>query len=246
MVMAEGRFHGSGGTGPGISPGHGAGGGVRGGAVSGVLRGFGRAVLPALALLAAAAAGFAARNEPLSLFNLLSMAGLDVAARSWFTMGQVWVLVLFLIVNLTGRRFGAGVTAGAVALAFAIAGGVWAYAAYGAAHVVMPEPVIRALTAQPMVLALFVSLGAGLLIDIVIFDLVRGRPWWKAPLVAPFIGAAAYALLFHALAGPVLTGGYLDRVSAHLALLVPATLLMLLIYHLFRPVIRPLPGYGGA
>lgn len=232
MVMADGRFH------PQADR--------REGRMAAAGRAVSRMIVPGLGLLAVAGAAFAWRGEPVSAFGALGFAGLAFDPGAWFTMAQVWVFGLFLGVTLIGRRYGAGTATGAAAFAFALCGAVWAYAAYGAAHTVLPPDTIAALTAQPMALAVAIGLAAGLLIAIVVFDLVRGRPWWKAPLFGPLLGGAAYAALFHALAAPVLDGGYGERVMTHMAIFAAAVLVMLVIYHVLRPVIRPLPGYGGA
>lgn len=232
MVMADGRFHSHAER--------------RDSRMAAAGRALSRMIAPGLVLLAVAAAGVAARGEPVSLFGAFAFAGLAFDPGAWFTLAQVWVFALFLAVNLIGRRYGAGVTTGAATLAFAVAGGIWAWAAFGSAHVILSAELIAALTAQPVVMAVFLSLGAGLLIAIVVFDLVRGRPWWKAPLLAPLLGGAAYVALFHALAAPVVDGTYGERVVTHMTIFAAAVLAMLVIYHVLRPAIRPLPGYGGA
>ncbi len=214
--------------------------------MSGVGRYLGRILVPGLALFAAAAAGFVSRGDEVPLFGALGVAGVQFDPGAWFTMGHIWILALFLILNLTGRRYGAGVAFGALMLAAAGCAGIWAYATFGAAQVIMPEAMIAALGDDRMVLAVSLSVLIGLLVDNVVFDLVRGRPWWKAPLLAPLFGGAVYVMLFHGLAGPLLGETWSERVVVHMGVFAVAVLLMVLVYHLLRPVIRPLPGYGGA
>ncbi|MGD1932930.1 MAG: hypothetical protein ACFB0Z_00215 [Candidatus Phaeomarinobacter sp.] len=203
-------------------------------------------MIPTTLLLAAVVAGFLDRETPVSLLGSLSVTGLQFDPGNWFTLGHVWVFALFMIVNLTGRRHGASVATASVALAGALLGLVWGYAVFGDAHVVMPADMIVALGNQTMVLAVTLSVALGLLLNIVVFDLVRGRPWWKAPLLAPLFGGAAMVALFHALADSVLTGSYADRLVSHLAVVALATLLMVVVYHALRSVIQPRSGYGGA
>lgn len=232
MVMAEGRFHESMDQKPSV--------------MAEFMRFLGYLMLPTVLLVAAAVAGFLDRSTPVSLFGSLSFTGLRFDPGPWFSMGHVWVFALFMVVNLTGRRHGASVAFAAVAAAGALLALVWAYAAYGDAHIVMPADMIAALTNQTMVLAVALSVMVGLLVNIVVFDLVRGRPWWKAPLLAPLFGGAAMVALFHGLAGDALAGTYADKVVSHFVIVVLATLLMLVVYHALRSIIQPRSGYGGA
>jgi|GEM_PF-3759760 len=231
MVMAEGRFHQSMDQKPS--------------AMAEFARFLGYLIVPVLLLAGAMVGGFLDRAEPVSLLGALPLPRPVFEPGSWFTMGHVWVFGLFLIVNLTGRRHGAAVAFSALVLAGLGAALVWAYATYGDAHVLLPAEVIAALTDRTMVLAVALSVGIGLILNIVVFDLVRGRPWWKAPLLAPLFGGAAYAALFHLLASS-LGGSYMERLVPHLIVVVLATLLMLVVYHALRSFIRPRAGYGGA
>ena len=232
MVMAEGRFHQSMDQKPS--------------AMAEFLRFLGYLMMPTVLLLAAAVAGFLDRETPVSLLGSFSLVGLHFEPGSWFTLGHMWVFALFMIVNLTGRRYGASVASGSVALTGALLALAWGYAVFGDAHVIVPADMIAALSNQTMVLAVALSVAVGLLVNIVVFDLVRGRPWWKAPLLAPLFGGTAMVALFHALAGGMLAGSYADRVIPHLMVVVLATLAMLAAYHALRSVIQPRSGYGGA
>lgn len=232
MVLADSRFHQSMEQKPSV--------------MADILRFLGQLLAPSVLLMAAMVMAFMARGDAVPLLGILSFNGMSPDAGSWFTMGHVWIFALFMLVNLSGRRDGAAVATGSLVVAAVGAAGVWAYATYGAAHVVLSADAIAALGNQTMVLAVALSVIVGLLVDIVVFDLVRGRPWWKAPLMAPLFGGAAFVVLFHALAGNALAGAYMDRVTTHMVLVVAATLLMVLVYHLLRSVIRPRAGYGGA
>lgn len=232
MVMADSRFHQSVEKKPSV--------------LADIARFVGHLIVPTVLLVAACVAAFLDRETPVSLLGALSVVGLRVDAGTWFTMGHVWIFALFLVVNLTSRRHGAGVVFGAVFAAAALLGSVSAYACYGDAHVVLPADVIAALSNQTMILAVALSVITGLLVAVVLFDLVRGRPWWKAPLLAPLVGGGVFAALFHALAGTALEGAYGDRLATHMGIVVMATLLMLVIYHALRSIIRPAAGYGGA
>lgn len=232
MVMAEGRFHQSMDQKPS--------------AMAEFARFLGSLMIPTVLLLAAAVAGFLDRDAPVSLVGSLSFTGLQFDPGNWFTLGHVWIFALFMVVNLTGRRHGASVTIASILAAAVILALIWAYAVFGDAHVVMPADMIAALGDQTIVLAVALSVSAGLLVNTVVFDLVRGRPWWKAPLLAPLFGGAVMVALFHALADSVLAGSFSDRAVAHFAIVVFATLFMLAVYHALRSIIRPRSGYGGA
>ncbi len=232
MVMAEGRFHQSMDQKPS--------------AMAEFARFLGSLMIPTVLLLAAAVAGFLDRDTPVSLIGSLEAIGLQFDPGSWFTLGHLWVFSLFLLVNLIGRRHGASVTFASILAAACILAGVWAYAVLGDAHVVMPADMIAALSERTMVLAVALSVSVGLLVNTIVFDLVRGRPWWKAPLLAPLFGGAVMVVLFHALAGGALAGDFSDRAAAHFGIVVFATLFMLVVYHALRAIIQPRSGYGGA
>lgn len=232
MVMADSRFHQSMDHKPSV--------------LAGALRFLGQLIVPALLLVAVAAFAFLDRGAPVSLIGATQVTGLSIDPGAWFTMAHVWVFALFLIVNLTGRRYGLPVAIGSLVLATGLIGGVWAYATYGDAHAVLPPQVLAAMSDPGLCLAVALSIVTGLLIDVVVFDLVRGRPWWKAPLLAPLFGGIAYAALFHGLAHDSLGGSFSDRFVTHLALVAFATLVMLVIYHVMRRMVPPAAGYGGA
>lgn len=216
------------------------------GIMAGFLRFLRQIMVPTLVLCGLAVMAFVERSQPVSLLGVLSFSDASVDPGPWFTMGHIWLLAMFGIVNLTSRRYGAGAATGSVILTAAVLGGVWAYAAYGAAHVVLSEEMIGALVVQPMAYAMALSLVTGLLVAVVVFDLVRGRPWWKAPLLAPLIGGAVFVGLFHTLGDTALTGTFVERAVVHFAVVTFATLVMLVIYHMLRSLIPPAPGYGGA
>ena len=232
MVMADSRFHQSMDHKPSI--------------LAAVFRFLGQLVLPGLAFLVVAVLAFLDRDAPVSLIGAARVTGVDLTPGGWFTMAHVWILALFLVANLTGRRYGLPVTLGSLALATGLIAGFWAYATYGEAHVILPAPVLAAVSDTSLCIAVVLSVLTGLLINVVVFDLVRGRPWWKAPLLAPLFGGIAFAALFHGLANDTLGGDFGERFVAHLGIVAFATLVMLVIYHALRGMIPPAAGYGGA
>jgi hypothetical protein len=88
------------------------------------------------------------------------------------------------------------------------------------------------------------ALGIAHIANIVIFDQARGKPWWRAPFYSG-LGAAAVLPLFY---WPFAKWGaepFLGRMAIDFAAKAVMVYLLLGLYALMRPVIRPRAGLGG-
>lgn len=99
------------------------------------------------------------------------------------TWGAFTYPVAFLVNDLTNRRFGPQAARGVVIAGFAVA------------------VVLSAWLATPRIaIASSVAFLAAQLLDIAVFDRLRGQAWWRAPFISTMIGSVLDTVLFFSLA----------------------------------------------
>ena len=103
-----------------------------------------------------------------------------------------------------------------------------------------PLPPVR--TCMAFVVALVMSQ----FVCITVFDQTRGNPWWRAPLYAPIYASFAYCGIFYPMARWGLGEPWVNQMVTHFGFMLAVSLFMVIPYYLLRPIVRPLPGYGGA
>lgn len=103
--------------------------------------------------------------------------------NDWLTWGALTYPVAFLVTDLTNRTHGAARARRVVQVGFAVA------------------VLLSAVLATPRIA---VASGAAFLVaqllDVYVFDRLRGRVWWQAPLVSSVAGSAVDTALFFSLA----------------------------------------------
>lgn len=132
--------------------------------------------------------------------------------NDWLTWGALTYPVSYFVTDLTNRRFGTGAARRVVYVGFALAvvASVW-------------------LASPRIALASGVAFLVSQLMDVAIFDRLRGRAWWQPPLFSSVLGSLVDTALFFALAFwgtsmPWVTlaiGDYGVKVAIALALLLP-------------------------
>jgi hypothetical protein len=220
----------------------------------------GRLVLPVAALLGAFAALWLFRFEPAHGFDFLGQidGALDPEASAWpawggtgpLTLGLVLQPLIYVVLNLVNRRYGAGLTLWTVFIGWA--------AAAGGVYWVLSQGLLGSfetgVAPVPYAVALGLSVFAGQVLAIYFFDWLRGIPWWEAPLVAALVGGLGQTVIFHLamhyqVSGSfdgLLDGDALPRLLALGGLQLAWAVGQLLPTAMLRGAIRPLPGYGGA
>lgn len=132
----------------------------------------------------------------LLLPGILAMAAVVTASNilvqflfgDWLTWGAFTYPLAFLVTDLTTRRYGA-VAGRKVVFAGFLTGVACSFVAAG----------LDATTFR-------IALGSGLafltaqLLDVAVFDRLRGGAWWRAPLVSTLIGSTVDTLLFFSIA----------------------------------------------
>jgi uncharacterized PurR-regulated membrane protein YhhQ (DUF165 family) len=143
--------------------------------------------LPILAMSLVVALSNFAVQYPIQQFGL----------ADYLTWGALTYPLVFLVTDLTNRRFGAAETRKVVYVGFAVA------------------VVLSIWLASPRIaIASGSAFLFGQLLDITVFNWLRRQAWWRAPLAGSLIGSALDTALFFSLAfagdpsmsGPVVYG----------------------------------------
>ena len=201
-----------------------------------------RLVIPVMGLLGVFMLVQFAKAFPVTLFDRYPSDQAELNLSTWLTGGHCAVPLCFFVVHLTNRAFGAGLALAQVLIAWAV---LVAAALYLTPQITELMPWWK-WPSRETALVFAGALFAGQIAAIMVFDMTRGPVWWKAPLYAGMIGSAVYVGLYYSLAP-------LDpKIPFSLALTTDGTInfimavLLIVPYWILRPMIRPLPGYGGA
>jgi hypothetical protein len=94
-------------------------------------------------------------------------------------------------------------------------------------------------------LALPVSLLLAHLVAIVTFDAMRSVRWWQGPLHGFIWASVVFALTFYPATYLGSEGPWIAHMGEYLAILLMASVGLLVPYWIARPIVRPLPGFAG-
>lgn len=133
--------------------------------------------------------------------GIIAMAALVVASNilvqflfgQWLTWGAFTYPFAFLVTDITNRLYGAPAARRVVLTGFAV----------GVACSLIGTQIVGEF--GPLV-TLRVALGSGLaflaaqLVDVAVFDRLRGVTWWRAPLLSTLVGASLDTALFFTIA----------------------------------------------
>lgn len=132
--------------------------------------------------------------------------------NDWITFGALTYPIAFLVTDLTNRGLGAKSARSVVYVGFAVAVGlsIW-------------------LATPRIALASGIAFLVAQLLDIAVFDRLRRKSWWRAPLISSTLASALDTVLFFSLAFvgtglPWMTwaiGDYGVKMAVALALLIP-------------------------
>ncbi|MBF5078873.1 VUT family protein [Paracoccus sp. NBH48] len=128
--------------------------------------------------------------------GILAMAAIVVASNvlvqftvaTWLTWGAFTYPLAFLVTDVMNRVHGAA-AARRVVLAGFVTGVVWSLIAAG-----MDATTLR------IAIASGAAFLAAQMVDVQVFDTLRGGPWWRAPLVSTLLGSALDTVLFFGIA----------------------------------------------
>lgn len=191
-----------------------------------------RLVVPVILLLTTFAASY--------LYNDVKLSTLHIPADG-LTLGYLLLPTTFFAIQLTNRRYGPGYAfAQAVAgwvLAGAILAAAWNYLRLGT----LPNPFPDLRSFSSFAAALFLAQT----ISIIVFDGARGPRWWTAPFLSSIWGAAVFCLIAYPAAYAGTSYPWLREMLINLGLMSAMSVVLVIPYWLLRPLVRPLPGFGG-
>ncbi len=202
-----------------------------------------RIIVPVLALLGVFIWADFGIGQPVTFVDGLFFAlQPQLQPSQWLTNGHFFVAITFLVLNLTNRRYGAAYATAQVTLVWIILGSLVYYY-----FVVSEQPFMERQLPPVRVSASFVlALLTAQYLCISIFDWTRGRPWWRAPIYSAIWGSATFCFIFYPAAKYGIDTPWINQMVIHLILMILMSFLMLIPDFLLRPVVKPLPGFGGA
>lgn len=158
---------------------------------------------------------------------------------SWLKWSHVLIAFAFLLTQLTNRRYGPGYAFAQIMLSLAICDLI---VVVRPADHMLPGAALP--NAREVVAFVGAFIAAGYL-SVVAFDATRGPRWWTAPLIGSYVSSLGFAVLYYPLAYAGSGSSWFQHMSTHAGILIATSVIGLLPYWLLRPVIRPLPGFGG-
>jgi uncharacterized PurR-regulated membrane protein YhhQ (DUF165 family) len=161
----------------------------------------------------------------MSIIIVVSNYWVQFPINDWLTLGALTFPVAFLITDLTNRAYGPAMTRRVVYVGFAIA-------------VALSYMLVDARIALASGTAFLVSQ----LCDIFIFDRLRKRPWWQAPLGSSAIASTIDTALFFSLAFAGTSVPWHTLALGDLVVKFAVAACMLIPFRLLLSRIRPLPA----
>lgn len=147
----------------------------------------------------------------------------------WLTWGAFSYPVAFLVTDLTNRRFGAAAARRVV------------YAGFAAAVVLswwLADPRIAAASGTAFLTAQ--------LLDVFVFDRLRGGAWWQAPAASSLLGSAVDTALFFSLAFAFTPVPWVTLALGDFAVKLAMAALLLVPFRIAIAWVRPFPAGSAA
>jgi len=192
-------------------------------------------MLPVVALMTAFAAAY--------LYSDVHVTFLDGIfsnrPSTWLTWGHLLLPASFFAVAMASRRYGVNYALAQVLIACCLIAGL------DVAQAADPDVPVIAFPPVRETVSFAVAFFVALLMAAIVFDLTRGIRWWTAPLSSALWAAFAFCAVFYPAAFIGTGVDWFDNAATHFGVMVAAALLLLFPYWVFRPLIRPLPGFGG-
>lgn len=198
------------------------------------------------ALIGASRLYFPVSFLTLSLFAIFVFLGrsfpyLSDGETSWLKWSHVLLAFAFLCTQFTNRRYGPEYAFAQILLSLALCVVVAAFSPVSIVGMLPAAAVPSAREIEAFVGAFMVS---GYL-SAIAFDVARGPRWWTAPLTSSYVSSLGFALLYYPLAYAGSGVSWYSHMSTHAGVLIAASVAGLFPYWLLRPLIKPLPGFGG-
>jgi len=207
------------------------------------LRTITRLVIPVIGLLTVLFWADFTSSTPITWFDsYFHVADPRLRPSAWLTGGHLMLTLMFLVLNLTNRRYGPGIAAGQVIVSWVLLAALISYQFYDSDRSlnaqILPPPRTCVSFIGALLFAQFTTIN--------VFNWTRGRPWWRAPLYAALWGSAAFCFVFYPSARYGLGVPWVNEMITYFGFMAVAAFLMLIPYKALRATIKPLPGLGGA
>lgn len=207
----------------------------------------GRAVLrlavPVAASVVTLAAAWDLRSSPITaLDDVLTQGRPDLYPSLWLTAGHFMVPVIFLLTNLVNRRYGQDYAIAHVLSSWALAA-VLAVAAINRVDPRLPD--VGALPDMRTVGAFLAAFVIAQTFGAFVFDRTRGIVWWHAPLYAALASSFLSMFIFYPAAYFGTDPVWINHMAVDVGVKAAMSFVLLAPYFIMRPIIRPMPGFGG-
>lgn len=200
-----------------------------------------RLILPIAAYLLAMAAAWEFLRMPVLWLDGVAGARGMHAPSGWLTYGHLILPVAFFLSNLVNRRYGLDYAFAHVFTSWTLLIGF----VFACLFRLDPRlPVLEfpdANAAAIFVAAMLAGHSAGALI----FEWTRGAQWWTAPLYAGLWSGIVFVAVFYGASQPGGADVWVSRATLDAGVKALAAVALLLPYFILRPIIRPMPGFGG-
>jgi uncharacterized PurR-regulated membrane protein YhhQ (DUF165 family) len=193
-----------------------------------------RLTIPVLLLIASEAAAFAYSNSPAHWLPLTGIGG------HVFSLGVVLMPVTLFAVHLANRRYGAAYASAQIFLAWALSAAVLPFTLPYLSQLnggALPQ--MREIAGFGAALFLAQFIGAW------VFDRVRGRRWWPAPLMASLVGGMALSFIGYPAAYYGTGIAWTGAMWSFLALTAGVAIALLIPYWALRAAVPPTSGFNG-
>ena len=206
------------------------------------LRALLRLAIPVILLLLVYALAYVLMDEYITAFDIFPDDKWYLNPGYWLTAGHLVLPLAWLVSSFTNRRYGEGYSLAQLLVAWLVVGLV-AYVIAGMIESGLPA---SPLPSRRVSLAFLFAIVLGQIVGVYVFDRTRGRTWWGAPLFSALWGQTVFVLVFYPLSYIGMSDPWINFMLMDLAIKIASSFLMLIPYFIFRGLVRPLPGYGGA
>ena len=202
-----------------------------------------RLAIPVAASVVTLAAAWEMRTTPVTALDDILAAGRpDLYPSLWLSAGHVMVPVVFLLTNLVNRRYGTDYAVAHVLASWALA----AIVAIASINKIDPRlPLAGDLPDMRTVIAFVTAFVVAQSFGAFIFDRTRGIIWWHAPLYAALASSFLSMFIFYPAAYFGTDPIWINHMAVDVGVKAAMSFVLLLPYLIMRPIIRPMPGFGG-
>lgn len=206
-------------------------------------RAFLRLIVPVAASVVTLAAAWELRQSPITaLDDILAQGRPDLYPSLWLTAGHFMVPVIFLLTNLVNRRYGSDYAVAHVLSSWALT----AIVAIASINKIDPRlPMAGDLPEMRTVIAFVGAFVIAQAFGAFVFDRTRGIIWWHAPLYAALASSFLSMFIFYPAAYFGTDPIWINHMALDVGVKAAMSFVLLVPYFIMRPIIRPMPGFGG-